>query len=223
MHGLCTLSSIPLLPELEQLAGRKPICDGAEFVPDNFEESEDAVSEEDTGFEDLEDDIQMEEDVKSKDMMSNASGSTSSSESATEYEGIATNNIVTLEKLKHTQRQSYLKGQVCGSVLATDRLMKELRDVYRSDANRNGHYTVELVGDSLYEWHVKLLRVDQDSLLFHDLQQLKSKDSSDGILLSFLFKVCATVAKGLMRLCVFPDVLFFYRTLFPLIPPLFVW
>lgn len=31
------------------------------------------------------------------------------------------------------------QGTVCGSVQATDRLMKELRDVYRSDSFKRGN------------------------------------------------------------------------------------
>lgn len=74
-----------------------------------------------------------------------------------------------------------LQGAVSGSVQASDRLMKELREIYRSQSYKTGKYgrsrsdsdstgpphihrllflsgiySVELVGDSLYEWHVKL-------------------------------------------------------------------
>ena len=83
-----------------------------------------------------------------------------------------------------------LQGAVSGSVQASDRLMKELREIYRSQSYKTGEnnelyfrtaassviftphryvelkrsalvpftgiYSVELVSDSLYEWHVKL-------------------------------------------------------------------
>lgn len=71
-----------------------------------------------------------------------------------------------------------LQGAVSGSVQASDRLMKELREIYRSQSYKTGThrsissfgvsssdltclfvlgiYSVELVSDSLYEWHVKL-------------------------------------------------------------------
>lgn len=77
-----------------------------------------------------------------------------------------------------------LQGAVSGSVQASDRLMKELREIYRSQSYKSGKpfmittvfvwvqmsealqfmfclplagiYSVELVNDSLYEWHVKL-------------------------------------------------------------------
>ncbi len=42
------------------------------------------------------------------------------------------------------------------SVQATDRLMKELRDIFRSQSYKNGDYTIELVDESLYEWNVKV-------------------------------------------------------------------
>ena len=47
-------------------------------------------------------------------------------------------HFVTLERLRQTQRQDYLRGSVSGSVQATDRLMKELRDIYRSDSSKKG-------------------------------------------------------------------------------------
>ena len=49
---------------------------------------------------------------------------------------------------------------------------------------------VELVNDSLYEWNVKIMRVDPDSPLAEDLKKLKEREGKDHILLSFTFKVC---------------------------------
>uniref|UniRef100_A0A7M4F777 E2 ubiquitin-conjugating enzyme n=1 Tax=Crocodylus porosus TaxID=8502 RepID=A0A7M4F777_CROPO len=80
------------------------------------------------------------------------------------------------------------QGAVSGSVQATDRLMKELRDIYRSPSFKGGNYAVELVNDSLYDWNVKLLKVDEDSALHNDLQILKEKEGTDFILLNFSFK-----------------------------------
>ncbi|KAG2462505.1 UB2Q1 enzyme, partial [Polypterus senegalus] len=120
-----------------------------------------------------------------------------------EDEGIGKENLAILEKIKKNQRQDYLNGAVSGSVQATDRLMKELRDIYKSESFKAGNYTVELVSDSLYDWNVKLLkslqeelkyfmifvdRVDQDSALHTDLQILKEKEGTDFILLNFSFK-----------------------------------
>ncbi|XP_066194068.1 ubiquitin-conjugating enzyme E2 Q1 isoform X3 [Sylvia atricapilla] len=80
------------------------------------------------------------------------------------------------------------EGAVSGSVQATDRLMKELRDIYRSPSFKGGYYAVELVNDSLYDWNVKILKVDEDSALHNDLQILKEKEGTDFILLNFSFK-----------------------------------
>lgn len=66
--------------------------------------------------------------------------------------------------------------------------MKELRDIYRSESFKNKMYQIELVNDSLYEWNVRLMSVDPDSPLSHDLQMLKEKEGKDAILLNMLFK-----------------------------------
>lgn len=49
-------------------------------------------------------------------------------------------NLAHLERLRNNQRQDYLKGSVSGSLQATDRLMKELRDIYRSDTFKKGKW-----------------------------------------------------------------------------------
>ncbi|NWY90054.1 UB2Q2 enzyme, partial [Loxia curvirostra] len=105
-----------------------------------------------------------------------------------EDEGIEKENLAILEKIRKNQRQDHLNGAVSGSVQASDRLMKELRDIYRSQSFKTGIYSVELVNDSLYEWHVKLLKVDPDSPLHSDLQVLKEKEGVEYILLNFSFK-----------------------------------
>lgn len=51
-------------------------------------------------------------------------------------------HFATLERLRQTQRQDYLRGAVSGSVQATDRLMKELRDIYRSESSKKGKFQV---------------------------------------------------------------------------------
>ncbi|XP_032324726.1 ubiquitin-conjugating enzyme E2 Q2 isoform X1 [Camelus ferus] len=107
-----------------------------------------------------------------------------------EDEGIEKENLAILEKIRKTQRQDHLNGAVSGSVQASDRLMKELRDIYRSQSYKavNGIYSVELINDSLYDWHVKLQKVDPDSPLHSDLQILKEKEGIEYILLNFSFK-----------------------------------
>ena len=45
------------------------------------------------------------------------------------------------------------------------------------------------MNDSLYEWNVKIQRVDPDSPLANDLIALREGEGRDHILLSFMFKV----------------------------------
>ena len=54
-------------------------------------------------------------------------------------------HFATLERLRQTQRQDYLRGAISGSVQATDRLMKELRDIYRSDSSKKGMPVLHLI------------------------------------------------------------------------------
>lgn len=53
-----------------------------------------------------------------------------------------TEHLATLERLRQNQRQDYLAGSVSGSLQATDRLMKELRDIYRSHSFKNNMYSI---------------------------------------------------------------------------------
>lgn len=64
-----------------------------------------------------------------------------------------------LTRVTNFQRQQHLSGQASGSVTASDRLMKELKDIYRSENYKNGVFTIELKNDNLYEWDVKLFKV----------------------------------------------------------------
>lgn len=75
-----------------------------------------------------------------------------------------------------------------GSIQATDRLMKELRDIYKSESYKNGGYSVELVDDSIYEWNVNLHHIDPDSDLYNDLQKFQETNGQDSIILNFKFK-----------------------------------
>lgn len=55
-----------------------------------------------------------------------------------EYSGIPAEGVATLERLRRTQQADHLRGSVSGSVAANDRLMKELRDIYRSEHFKKG-------------------------------------------------------------------------------------
>ncbi|MEE6510518.1 hypothetical protein FKM82_030393 [Ascaphus truei] len=169
---LCRLYNLPQHPDVEMLDQPLPTGQNGTTEEVTSEEEE----EEDMG-EDIEDldhyDMKEEEPVDGK---------------KSEDEGIEKENLAILEKIRKNQRQDHLNGAVSGSVQASDRLMKELRDIYRSQSYKTGIYSVELVNDSLYEWHVKLLKVDPDSPLHSDLLVLKEKEGVECILLNFSFK-----------------------------------
>jgi ubiquitin-conjugating enzyme E2 Q len=169
LRELCSLFSAPLPPEVDTLmVNIQPMK-----VVEQEEDSESEVEMED----DDEDEIPLEmEDIEAI------------SKKARQDEDLNTEHLQVLEKLKANQRRDYMKGTVSGSVQATDRLMKELRDIYKSPNFKSGAYQVELVNDSLYEWNVKIQRVDPDSALSNDLVLLKEREGKDHILLSFMFK-----------------------------------
>merc|ERR1711936_85460 len=103
------------------------------------------------------------------------------SKKARQDDDLGTEHLQVLERLKANQRRDYMKGTVSGSVQATDRLMKELRDIYRSQNFKSGAYQVELVNDSLYEWNVKMSRVGPDSPLATGLATLREREGKDHI------------------------------------------
>ena len=70
------------------------------------------------------------------------------SKKARQDEDVATEHLQVLERLKANQRRDYMKGTVSGSVQATDRLMKELRDIYRSANFKSGAYQVRIENSS---------------------------------------------------------------------------
>ncbi len=57
-----------------------------------------------------------------------------------EIDGINKTDWNLLEKVKVTQRQDHMKGINFGSPIANDRLMKELRDIFRSENYKNGNF-----------------------------------------------------------------------------------
>ncbi|XP_012657416.1 ubiquitin-conjugating enzyme E2 Q2 isoform X1 [Otolemur garnettii] len=169
---LCRLYNLPKHLDVERLD--QPLPTGQNGTTEEVT-SEDEEEEEMT--EDIEDldhyEMKEEEPISGK---------------KSEDEGIEKENLAILEKIRKTQRQDHLNGAVSGSVQASDRLMKELRDIYRSQSYKTGIYSVELINDSLYDWHVKLQKVDPDSPLHSDLQILKEKEGIEYILLNFSFK-----------------------------------
>uniref|UniRef100_A0A8C8D3N8 E2 ubiquitin-conjugating enzyme n=1 Tax=Oncorhynchus tshawytscha TaxID=74940 RepID=A0A8C8D3N8_ONCTS len=159
---LCRLYNLPQHPDVEMLD--QPLPHGPADEVTSEEEEEEEMGED---IEDLDHyEMKEEEPVHGK---------------KSEDDGIE--KVITVI---HTSFS--LCGAVSGSVQASDRLMKELREIYRSQSYKTGIYSVELVNDSLYEWHVKIRTVDPDSPLHSDLQVLKEKEGVDYILLSFSYK-----------------------------------
>ncbi|XP_063358501.1 ubiquitin-conjugating enzyme E2Q-like protein 1 [Cydia amplana] len=59
------------------------------------------------------------------------------------------------------------------AAVRTRRLMKELKEIQRLQENRSDPlFTVELVNDNLFEWHVRLHQIDPESELAADLREL---------------------------------------------------
>ncbi|KFB40800.1 AGAP001452-PA-like protein [Anopheles sinensis] len=170
-HGLSPQQLLPALQQQHQqlqMQQQQPI----EEIDSDCDDIEDVVGESDQESEG-EEDLPLEMD----------DGRSTAKKDEMEVEHLAT-----LERLRQTQRQDYLKGSVSGSVQATDRLMKELRDIYRSDSFKNNMYSIELVNDSIYEWNIRLMSVDPDSPLHNDLILLKEREGKDSILLNIMFK-----------------------------------
>ncbi|XP_071257630.1 ubiquitin-conjugating enzyme E2 Q2-like isoform X1 [Salvelinus alpinus] len=180
---LCRLYNLPQHPDVEMLDQPLPAGpvgqDRKHGVTDEVTSEEEEEEEMGEDIEDLDHyEMKEEEPVDGK---------------KSEDDGIEKENLAILEKIRKNQRQDHLNvsahsGAVSGSVQASDRLMKELREIYRSQSYKMGIYSVELVNDSLYEWHVKLRTVDPDSPLHSDLQILKEKEGMDYILLNFSYK-----------------------------------
>lgn len=187
LRELCRLHNVPLPPDLDNLTipfqlpppsvsplhsmqqQQQQQIDDIDSDPDEIEDPVGDSEQESEGDEDLPLEMDDGRNINKKDEM--------------EVEHLAT-----LERLRQSQRQDYLKGSVSGSVQATDRLMKELRDIYRSDSFKSNMYSIELVNDSIYEWNIRLKSVDPDSPLHNDLVMLKEKEGKDSILLNIIFK-----------------------------------
>lgn len=53
------------------------------------------------------------------------------------------------------------------------RLMKELGEIQRMQHHRDSTFTAELVNDNLFEWHVRLHKIDPESELAADMRELE--------------------------------------------------
>ncbi|XP_053668499.1 ubiquitin-conjugating enzyme E2 Q2 isoform X2 [Anopheles marshallii] len=182
LRELCRQHTVPLPPDLETLKKQQQ----QQHQQLQLQHQQQAIDEIDSDCDDIED-VVGESDQESEgeeDLpLEMDDGRSTAKKDEMEVEHLAT-----LERLRQTQRQDYLKGSVSGSVQATDRLMKELRDIYRSDSFKNNMYSIELVNDSIYEWNIRLMSVDPDSPLHNDLVLLKEREGKDSILLNIMFK-----------------------------------
>ncbi|XP_038017946.1 ubiquitin-conjugating enzyme E2 Q1 isoform X3 [Motacilla alba alba] len=181
ISDLCKLYNLPQHPDVEMLD--QPLPAEQSTQEEVSSEEEDEEMPEDT--EDL-DHYEMKEEEPADGRK-------------TEDEGIGKENLAILEKIKKNQRQDYLNGAVSGSVQATDRLMKELRDIYRSPSFKGGYYAVELVNDSLYDWNVKLLKyVLGGGAICMELLTKQGWSSAYSIE-SVIMQISATLVKGKAR------------------------
>ncbi|KAH7967383.1 hypothetical protein HPB49_024394 [Dermacentor silvarum] len=150
---LCKVHSLPEPAELETIDYFQQSDVGN--LPDLLQAPQQHSEEEDET--DVDDDMQMEID-----------DDTGSSEKSKE-DDLSMENHATLERLRQNQRQDYLRGSVSGSVQATDRLMKELREVGVAEM-------------------FQLTPPCAAKYSFSDLTLLKEKEGKDHILLNILFK-----------------------------------
>lgn len=142
-------------------------------------DQEDADMNEDEGIED-QDNFELDEELEFEEE--------ATSHESKEKEEMGPDNFAIFERIRVNQREEHLRGSICGSVQATDRLMKELKNVFKSESYRLASYTIDLNEDSLYDWRIRLKSFDKESKLYKDLQTLKKQDSTtDGVLLSMTF------------------------------------
>lgn len=52
------------------------------------------------------------------------------------------------------------------------RLMKELQDIQKSQQKKDPPFSVELINDNLFEWHIRLNSIDKESELAADMAEL---------------------------------------------------
>jgi len=75
----------------------------------------------------------------------------------------------------NSDKQSLLNGSGSSTqrTVRARRLMKELREIQRlQQCHHDPVFTVELVNDNLFEWHVRLYRIDSESELASDMRDM---------------------------------------------------
>eukprot|EP00731_Ephydatia_muelleri_P016705 Em0009g1129a len=181
--SMCKRLDIPVPSVVGELFSQA--SSGCAHADSGSEDMNQSVSDDETSDVEFEDgdDVDNEDDQGDEDMDLHGSDH----EDIGGDEGIKEEHKAVLEKIRLNTRQEYLHGATSGSVRATDRLMRELQDIYRSQNFKDGIYSVELADDNLYNWSVKLLKVDPDSALYEDLKKMKETEGVDHILLHILF------------------------------------
>jgi ubiquitin-conjugating enzyme E2 Q len=167
---LCEFNQLTVPAELLEIAPNQ------EDEGNGSDEDIDSENEEMSEYEDMMDDASAFEE-------GSASGDTDKTGDESTPEAIAV-----LNRVSQVQRQMHLRGVASGSVSANDRLMKEIREIYRSENHKNGVYSIELVKDNLYEWDVHLMKVDEDSALSNDIKQLEREKKQNYLHFRFIFK-----------------------------------
>lgn len=80
-----------------------------------------------------------ENNLEEDDINDTETNENTQTEIGSEVDGISRDNWQLLEKVKSTQRKDHLKGTTFGSPTANDRLMKELRDIFKSEHYKKGN------------------------------------------------------------------------------------
>ncbi|XP_022901013.1 ubiquitin-conjugating enzyme E2Q-like protein 1 isoform X2 [Onthophagus taurus] len=95
-----------------------------------------------------------------------------------------------------SSRSKTLEDPPSSKTVRARRLMKEYKDLQRIQNSRpDPVFSVELVDDNLFEWHVRLLRVDPESDLYNDMTEL----GITSILLHLIFPENFPFAPPFMR------------------------
>lgn len=76
-----------------------------------------------------------------------------------------------LFKSKRTDRNQQESSDMPDKKVRIRRLMKELSEIQRMQCRHESTFTVELVNDNLFEWHIKLHKIDPESELAADMQE----------------------------------------------------
>jgi len=92
-----------------------------------------------------------------------------------------------LEKAQAENLKKRLKGFPAGTPTANHALMKQFKEIQKSDSVAKGVFAVDLIDDNLFQWCLKIKQVDSDSKLAEDLKALKAKNGQDYIHLVLRF------------------------------------